>query len=50
MRILVRQLLGSQFPMWVAWGDTLPMIYNDAYRAILRAKHPAALCRSVTHV
>ncbi len=50
MRVLVRQLLSSQFPMWLAWGDALNMIYNDAYCDILMAKHPQALGQPVTEV
>jgi PAS domain S-box-containing protein len=42
IRMLVRQVLAAQFPMWVAWGPDLRMIYNDAYCAILGAKHPSA--------
>ena len=41
-RILARQVLAAQFPMWMAWGPELRMIYNDAYRTILGAKHPSS--------
>lgn len=47
IRQLVRHVLAAQFPMWVAWGPELRMIYNDAYRAILGAKHPQALAMPV---
>lgn len=40
IRLLVRQVMAAQFPMWVAWGPDLRMVYNDAYCAILGAKHP----------
>ncbi len=50
IRVLVRQLLDSQFPMWLAWGEALNMIYNDAYCDILMAKHPQALGQPVTEV
>jgi PAS domain S-box-containing protein len=43
IRVLLRQLLASRFPMWLAWGPELRMIYNDAYCAILGSKHPQAL-------
>jgi PAS domain S-box-containing protein len=43
LRTVVGLLLGSQFPMFVAWGDELGFLYNDAYAEILGAKHPAAL-------
>ena len=36
-------MLGSGFPMFVAWGPTLEMLYNDAYADILGRKHPASL-------
>ena len=36
-------MLGSKFPMFVAWGDELGFLYNDAYAEILGAKHPGAL-------
>ncbi|WP_206667832.1 ATP-binding protein [Sphingomonas glacialis] len=39
-------LLGSRFPMFIAWGDELTFLYNDAYSSILGAKHPEALGRS----
>jgi PAS domain-containing protein len=38
-------MLGSKFPMFVAWGPELGFLYNDAYAEILGDKHPAALGR-----
>ncbi|CUI04189.1 Chemotaxis protein methyltransferase CheR [Janthinobacterium sp. CG23_2] len=43
LRSVVGLLLGSKFPMFVAWGPELGFLYNDCYRAILGAKHPYAL-------
>lgn len=43
LRSVVGLMLGSQFPMFVAWGDELGFIYNDPYAEILGAKHPRAL-------
>jgi signal transduction histidine kinase/CheY-like chemotaxis protein len=43
LRSVVGLLLGSQFPMFVAWGPELGFLYNDAYAEILGAKHPRAL-------
>jgi PAS domain S-box-containing protein len=43
-------MLGSKFPMWLAWGETLPMIYNDAYAEMLGAKHPRSLGEPLFHV
>jgi PAS domain S-box-containing protein len=36
-------LLGTKFPMFIAWGPELRFLYNDAYVDILGGKHPAAL-------
>ena len=36
-------MLGSRFPMFVAFGPDLGFLYNDAYAEILGDKHPAAL-------
>jgi len=36
-------VLGSRFPMLLWWGPDLLHLYNDAYRPILRDKHPASL-------
>jgi PAS domain S-box-containing protein len=43
LRSVVGLLLGSKFPMFVAWGDELSFLYNDPYAEILGAKHPKAL-------
>jgi PAS domain S-box-containing protein len=43
LRSVVHLMLGSGFPMFVAWGSKLEMLYNDAYADILGRKHPAAL-------
>lgn len=40
---VVGLMLGSKFPMFVAWGEELGFLYNDAYAEILGAKHPEAL-------
>jgi PAS domain S-box-containing protein len=36
-------MLGSNQPMFIAWGPGRTMLYNDAYAEILVSKHPAAL-------
>ena len=36
-------VLGSRFPMMIWWGPDLLNFYNDAYRPILRDKHPESL-------
>src|SRR6476619_7208853 len=43
LRSVVGPLLQSQFPMFVAWGSELGLLYNDSYAEILGAKHPRAL-------
>jgi signal transduction histidine kinase len=43
LMLVVELLLNSTFPMFVAWGPELGLIYNDAYSEILGSKHPAAL-------
>ena len=43
LRSVVGLLLNSKFPMFVAWGPELGLLYNDAYAEILGAKHPASL-------
>ncbi len=46
LRSAVTLTLGSRFPMFIAWGDELTFLYNDAYSEILGTKHPDALGRS----
>ena len=43
LRSTVSLMLGSRFPMFVAFGPELGFLYNDAYREILGDKHAAAL-------
>ena len=43
LRSVVGLMLGSKFPMFVAWGPELGFLYNDAYAVILGAKHPQAM-------
>uniref|UniRef100_UPI002FCAC4C6 PAS domain-containing protein n=1 Tax=Aromatoleum sp. TaxID=2307007 RepID=UPI002FCAC4C6 len=38
-------VFGSCFPMALLWGPELVRIYNDAYRPLLGAEHPAAMGR-----
>ncbi|MGA9670279.1 MAG: ATP-binding protein [Terracidiphilus sp.] len=51
LKVVVRILLTSRFPMWMAWGPDLTILYNDAYRrTTLGKKHPWALGRPAAHV
>ncbi|MES2904954.1 MAG: PAS domain S-box protein [Pseudomonadota bacterium] len=43
LRSVVGLMLGSDFPMFVAWGGNLGFLYNDSYAKLLHAKHPGAL-------
>ncbi|MHB8471651.1 MAG: sensor domain-containing protein [Gammaproteobacteria bacterium] len=43
LRIAVTTALDSPLPTIVLWGSELIQIYNDAYRPILGARHPAAM-------
>ena len=48
---IVRVMLASRFSMWMAWGDDLTFMCNDAYRrATLGAKYPWALGRPASEV
>lgn len=43
LRLLVRVMLTSQFPMMLVWGSEYTQLYNDAFRPILGSgKHPDA--------
>ncbi|MGA3049758.1 MAG: PAS domain-containing protein [Terracidiphilus sp.] len=51
LKAVVRILLTSRFPMWMAWGPDLTILYNDAYRrTTLGKKHPWALGRPAAQV
>jgi hypothetical protein len=50
LRICVQIVLGSGYPMSICWGPQYVMLYNDAYRPPMGAKHPWGLghsCREV---
>jgi len=42
--------LPSKFPIFIAWGPELNLLYNDASIPILGARHPAALGRPLRDV
>jgi signal transduction histidine kinase/DNA-binding NarL/FixJ family response regulator len=51
LKAAVRILLTSGFPMWMAWGPELTVLYNDGYaRTTLGTKHPWALGRPTEEV
>ncbi|OCI30704.1 PP2C family protein-serine/threonine phosphatase [Oerskovia enterophila] len=44
LRAAVRLCFSTRFPIFIAWGPELLMIYNDGYRPMLgEDKHPAAM-------
>lgn len=45
LRILMRHMLASGFPMFIAWGPKLSFLYNDGYASLLGARHPQAMAR-----
>ncbi len=50
LRTMLGVVLGSRFPMLLWWGPDLLHLYNDAYRPILRDKHPASLAAPAAEV
>jgi signal transduction histidine kinase/DNA-binding response OmpR family regulator len=50
LKTAVRIMLTSRQPIWIGWGRELTFFYNDAYRAIIGGKHPAALGRPTSEV
>jgi diguanylate cyclase (GGDEF)-like protein/PAS domain S-box-containing protein len=50
LRAAVSLMLGSSFPMYVAYGPELRLLYNDGYARILGTKHPAALGAPIAEV
>ena len=50
LQTIVDLMLGSKFPMFVAYGPQLGLLYNDAYAEVLGAKHPASLGRRFEEV
>jgi len=50
LKTLVAVMLGSNQPMFVAWGPERSLLYNDGYSEILAAKHPGAIGRDFLEV
>ncbi|MGQ0713071.1 MAG: ATP-binding protein [Gemmatimonadaceae bacterium] len=50
LKTTVGIVLANPFPMLIWWGPDLRHIYNDAYRPILGAKHPASIGQSGSQV
>ncbi|MCP3137395.1 ATP-binding protein [Pyxidicoccus xibeiensis] len=43
LKVVVKTMLASRFPMILTWGPELTQFYNDAYSRLIGTKHPAAL-------
>jgi signal transduction histidine kinase len=50
LRNAVSLILESAFPMYIAWGPRLTMLYNAAYIPLLDGRHPSALGTSLVDV
>lgn len=50
LRTLVSVMVNSSQPMFVVWGPSRTLLYNDGYAEILAAKHPEALGRDFLDV
>ena len=50
LKTMLGVVLGSRFPMLLWWGPDLLHLYNDAYRPILRDKHPASLAEPAAEI
>ena len=46
LRAAVRLCFSTRFPIFIAWGPELLMIYNDGYRPMLAGAPIAAGCLS----
>lgn len=50
LKTSIRIMLGSRYPMFVWWGETLTNFYNDDYIPILGQRHPWALSQPAAQV
>jgi signal transduction histidine kinase len=50
LRNAVSLILESEFPMYIAWGPRLTLLYNAAYISLLDGRHPSTLGASLTDV
>jgi PAS domain S-box-containing protein len=50
LKTLVPIMLASSQPMFVVWGSSRTLVYNDGYAEILAHKHPAAVGRDFLDV
>lgn len=45
LRVAFRTMAAPQFPMFIAWGEKLPYLYNAACLPIVGSRHPQAFGR-----
>lgn len=50
LRTLVRVMLSSRQPMFIAWGSDRTMLYNDGYAPMCTNRHPWALGKPFAEV
>jgi PAS domain S-box-containing protein len=50
LQVVNQLVLASRFAMFLLWGPKRRLLYNDAYRPILGARHPAAMGRPFAEV
>ncbi|MGB3755306.1 MAG: PAS domain S-box protein [Rivularia sp. (in: cyanobacteria)] len=50
LKTAIRIMLGSRYPMFICWGDSLTCFYNDACIPLLTKNHPQALGKSASEV
>ena len=50
LRTLTATMLGSRQPMFVTWGPSRILLYNDGYAPMLGRRHPSALGRPFNDV
>lgn len=50
LKTLVPIMLASNQPMFMVWGESRTLLYNDPYAEILADRHPAALGRDFLEV
>jgi signal transduction histidine kinase/CheY-like chemotaxis protein len=50
LRSAVSLILESEFPMYIAWGPRLILLYNAAYISLLDGRHPSSLGASLHDV
>ena len=50
LRAATRLMLASKFPMFIAWGEGFPYLYNDACIPIVGDRHPQAFGRPFADV